>query len=413
VPYLSATRHLSSVSVRSLKNGTAFPLILTAFLAIAVLYAPQPLLPYFAETYGITESRAALIVAVVLVPLSMAPLSFGALLQRFPSATVLPASMGALGLFVVIQAAELSFALLIGVRLLQGLAVAAILTAIMTHIAAVARGHAMSRLMAWYVAATILGGFLGRLGAGVVTTYASWPLFSLGLGGAILLSVVPLARLERAESATPDGARGERARFRDVLRVPRYLRTYALIFCLFFVFSALMNFLPFRLQAVQAGASEVLTGLLYVGYVAGIAATLKGPDLARWIGGAGRTALAGTVIGLCALGVAGIAATWALFAAVVLMCIAMFMTHGIAAGWINQAGGSRGSLINGLYVAVYYAGGVLGAYVPGIVYERAGWTAFLALLGVLSCAAVGAASRWWWAERTMALAEAGAASDPT
>ena len=394
-------------------KGTAYPLILTAFLAIAVLYAPQPLLPRFAATYGISESRAALVVAVVLVPLSIAPLSFGALLQRLPSATVLQTSTGVLAGLVVVQAAELSFSVLIAVRLLQGVAVAAILTAIMTHIAAVAHGHAMARLMAWYVAATILGGFLGRLGAGVVATYASWTLFSLVLGGAIVLSVFPLMRLKRSPSTPSDLRQVERARFRDVLRVPRYLRTYALIFCLFFVFSALMNFLPFRLQTVQSGASELLTGLLYVGYTAGMVASLKGPALARRIGGAGRTALAGTLIGLGALGVAGVAATWALFAAVVLMCIAMFLTHGIAAGWINRAGGSRGSLINGLYVAVYYAGGVLGAYVPGIVYEHAGWTAFLALLGALGCAAVGAAGRWWWAERQAPSALSGAAVDPT
>ena len=224
-----------------MKNGTAFPLVLTAFLAIAVLYAPQPLLPQFAKAYGITESRAALVVAVVLLPLSVAPLSFGALLQRLPPATVLPASMGALGLFVLAQAVELSFAQLIMVRLLQGIAVAAILTATMTHIASVAHGHAMSRLMAWYVAATILGGFLGRLGAGVVTSYASWSVFSLGLGGAILLGVGPLMQLQRSDPDPQESAQSERARFRDVLRVPRYLRTYGLIFCLFFAFSALLK----------------------------------------------------------------------------------------------------------------------------------------------------------------------------
>jgi YNFM family putative membrane transporter len=382
-----------------LKNGTAFPLVLTAFLAIAVLYAPQPLLPYFAQQYGITETRAALVVAVVLAPLSIAPLSFGALLQRLPSALVLRGSMVTLGLLVALQAVEPSFGVLVALRVLEGVAVAAILTAIMTYIAAFATGHAMSRLMAWYVAATILGGFLGRLLAGLTAAYASWPMFSLGLAGAILLSVIPLARLEQRAPVRTDEASSKRARFRDVLRVPRYVRTYVLIFSLFFSFSAFMNFLPFRLHEVRPGASELLTGLVYVGYVAGIVVSLKAPALARWAGSEGRLALAGTTIGLGALIVADVAATWALFVAVVLMCVAMFMTHGIAAGWINRASGSRSSLINGLYVAVYYAGGVLGAYVPGFVYERAGWTAFLLVLGGLTLAALGAAGRWWWDER--------------
>jgi len=385
-----------------LRKGTAFPLVLAAFLAIAVLYAPQPLLPRFAQTYGITETRAALIVAVVLLPLSVAPLSFGALLQRLPSARVLQGSMIVLAALVAAQATDPSFAALIGIRLGQGIAVAAVLTAIMTHIATFAQGGTMPRIMAWYVAATILGGFLGRVLAGVAVAYASWPVFSIALSGAIVGGSLTLFRLEHEPpaQARPDDA--ERARFRDVLRVPRYLRLYALIFCLYFSFSAFMNFLPFRLQAVQPGASELLTGLLYVGYVAGIGASLRAPALAHWMGGEAQAAWIGTAIGVGALLTAAAAATWVLFASVVLMCIAMFMTHSIAAGWINRAGGSRGSLINGLYVAVYYAGGVLGAYVPGFAYERAGWGAFLLVLGIMLVGAQAAAIRWWWAERAAA-----------
>jgi YNFM family putative membrane transporter len=108
--------------------------------------------------------------------------------------------------------------------------------------------------------------------------------------------------------------------------------------------------------------------------------------------------------------VARIGATEALFGAVVLMCIAMFMTHSIAAGWINRAGGSRGSLINGLYVAVYYAGGVLGAYVPGFAYERFGWGAFLLVLATMLVGAQVAAIRWWRAER--AASSEGGAEEP-
>jgi YNFM family putative membrane transporter len=382
-----------------LKKGTAFPLILAAFLAIAVLYAPQPLLPRFARMYDITETRAALIVAVVLFPLSVAPLSFGALLQRLPSADVLRGSMGVLAILVAAQAFAPSFMIFVGLRLLQGVAVAAILTALMTYIATFAEGGTMPRIMAWYVAATILGGFMGRMLAGLTVAYASWVFFSLALSAAIALGGVALSRLERHPPSDAQATSDSDARFRDVLQVPRYVRTYALIFCLYFGFSAFMNFLPFRLQVVHPGASELLTGLLYGGYVVGIGVSIKAPALARWIGGEAKAAWWGTAVGLSALLVARIEATEALFGAVVLMCIAMFMTHSIAAGWINRAGGSRGSLINGLYVAVYYAGGVLGAYVPGFAYERSGWGAFLLVLATMLVGAQIAAIRWWWTER--------------
>lgn len=392
--YVAAVPFASTLGPTALKPSTAFPLLLAAFLSIAVLYAPQPLLPYFAAVYDITEPRAALVVAVVLVPLSMAPLSFGALLQRFAPEQVLRASLALLALLVAGQGLTPAFGLLIGLRLLQGVAVAAILTALMTYIATMARAGTMTRIMAGYVAATILGGLLGRVLAGVVATYASWNVFSLVLSAALMLGAGLLSRLD---PAPPQHAKepARRARFRDILQGPRYVRTYTLIFCLYFGFSAFMNFLPFRLQDIQPGASGVMTGLLYSGYVAGIAVSIKAPALADWLGGEAVAAVLGTATGLGGLIVAGIGAPWALFGAVVLMCMAMFLTHSIAAGWINRAGGARGSLINGLYVAVYYAGGVLGAYVPGFVYERAGWIPFLGVLGLLMAGALAAALRWW------------------
>lgn len=378
------------------------PLVLTAFLAIAVVYAPQPLLPRFAQAYGITETRAALLVAVTLIPLSLAPLSFGALLRRLSPADVLRGSVLALAALTAAQALDLSFASFVGLRVLQGGAVAAILTALMTYIATFAHRGIMPRIMAWHVAATILGGLLGRVGAGLAAAYASWRLFAVGLGGALALATLLLARLERRTETARSADQDTSGTFWKVLRTPQYLRTYVLIFCFFFSFSALMNFLPFRLQAIRPGTSDMLTGLLYGGYVAGIVASLRAPAFAQWAGGAAHATLAGLAIGIGALVLARVAAAWALFGAVMLMCIALFMSHSIAAGWINRKGGSRGSFINGLYVAAYYAGGVLGAYVPGFVYERAGWGAFLLVLGTVLGGALVAALFWWRASRPAA-----------
>jgi YNFM family putative membrane transporter len=73
-----------------------------------------------------------------------------------------------------------------------------------------------------------------------------------------------------------------------------------------------------------------------------------------------------------------------LFAAMFLFCGAMFLVHTTASGLVNQMAGShhRG-LTNGLYVSFYYAGGSIGSFVPGIIYQQFGWSAFLLLLAVI------------------------------
>jgi predicted MFS family arabinose efflux permease len=49
----------------------------------------------------------------------------------------------------------------------------------------------------------------------------------------------------------------------------------------------------------------------------------------------------------------------------------------------------RKGIVNGLYIAFYYAGGVIGSFFPGYVYRSYGWTFFiLTLIAVALCALV-------------------------
>lgn len=76
-------------------------LLIAQFCAILVfyaLYAPQPLLPVLAETFAVSESRAALLITVSLLPLALAPVAYGFLLQRLSARRVL---IGATWLFAL------------------------------------------------------------------------------------------------------------------------------------------------------------------------------------------------------------------------------------------------------------------------------------------------------------------------
>nr|NIQ95663.1 MFS transporter [Desulfuromonadales bacterium]NIR33249.1 MFS transporter [Desulfuromonadales bacterium]NIS41849.1 MFS transporter [Desulfuromonadales bacterium] len=40
-------------------------------------------------------------------------------------------------------------------------------------------------------------------------------------------------------------------------------------------------------------------------------------------------------------------------------------------------------LVNGLYVASYYAGGMVGSYLPGFAYQHFGWAGLVVVLEAL------------------------------
>src|SRR5690606_25994967 len=140
----------------------------------------------------------------------------------------------------VLAASELLFALadsftaLLGLRLVQGLLLPAIFTSLMMYVALAAAPHQRAREMAHYVAASILGGYLGRLLAGLGAAYVDWRAVFYLLAAGLLLAAWPLGRLAAPVAATP----AEGPRLRGALRVLRaggYLRVYVVVFALFFV----------------------------------------------------------------------------------------------------------------------------------------------------------------------------------
>jgi YNFM family putative membrane transporter len=66
-----------------------------------------------------------------------------------------------------------------------------------------------------------------------------------------------------------------------------------------------------------------------------------------------------------------------LFANMFLLCAGMFLVHGLLPGYINELEPARRGIVNGLYVAAYYAGGSVGSFLPGLLLAAAGWDAFI------------------------------------
>ncbi|MFO7984216.1 MAG: MFS transporter [Desulfuromonadales bacterium] len=266
-------------------------------------------------------------------------------------------------------------------RLLQGLLLPAIFTALMTYVSARSSGDKVQRAMAIYVASTILGGFLGRATSGAIAAWAGWRFSFLILGVTLLAIGALLGRLP--ETGGRQALRPGLDQVRRVLRQPGYLHIYFLIFCMFFVFAAVMNFLPFRLTELSSKADDMRIGLMYSGYVMGIVTSLAAVRICRKIGSEKRALLAGTaVFGIALFGLNTPSIPW-LFADMFLFCGAMFLVHATSSGLLNRRAEANRGLVNGLYVASYYSGGMIGSYLPGFAYQHFGWTGLIVLLEML------------------------------
>ena len=93
--------------------------VLTTVLTISALYAPQPLLPVLQAAFGVSREAAAALTTVTFVPLALAPLAYGLLLERVPAARVLQVAVLALAASEFAFAAADDFAVLLVLRVVQ------------------------------------------------------------------------------------------------------------------------------------------------------------------------------------------------------------------------------------------------------------------------------------------------------
>ncbi len=365
------------------KYSEILPIIFNTILVLSALYAPQPLLPVLSHEFSISREAAAALTTITFIPLALAPLFYGYLLETISPVRMLKVAVPLLAFTEIFFATSTSFSSLMMIRLVQGLLVPAILTALMTYLSERSTSGTIQRSMAIYIAATILGGFVGRATSGLIANLFGWRFSFLILAVSLFIGFLTLFRLPEATKFKM--TRPEPRAILKVLRHPGFLPIYLCVFCLFLVFAAVMNFLPFRLTELSNQADELRIGLMYSGYMMGIVTSLGAPRIVRWV----KSEITTIRIGLIALAltVAGLAGTqiWVLFGMIFLFCAAMFLVHSTASGLVNQmAGDEHRGLTNGLYVSFYYAGGSVGSFAPGIIYRDYGWNGFLFFL-ILIC----------------------------
>ncbi len=347
-----------------------------------VLYAVQPLLALFSEQYNVSPATAGSLMTLTMLPLAIAPLLYGVLLNRRNLYKVLQWIMVLLALSNALIPFTEQFWQLQTLRLIQGIALPAALTAMTASIALRYKDTDISSKMSGYIGSTIAGGFLGRALAAAFSEYINWQSF-FWLNSALLIF---LALLIRAKKSPIRQAHSPLRGNIKALANTRIMSLYAAVFCMFFCFAALLNYLPFILRSTYAMTSTKNIGLVYSGYLLGALATLLTPYLHKRC-----NSLFGFLSVMFLFYTVTIAMMyWQQFelflVAFTCFCASMFIIHATAAPLVNKLSTASASLTNGVYVSFYYSGGALGSFLPGLLYQAYGERVFLTCLAFVCLA---------------------------
>ncbi|MEM7209344.1 MAG: MFS transporter [Pseudomonadota bacterium] len=352
----------------------------TTFFTFCTLYLPQPLLPLLSAEFNTTADTAALLVSVPMLILGIAPLAFGFPLSTVPSQRLLIAAVPILAITNLCAFWMQQFDLVLLLRAAHGVLLSVIFTALMSYIASISLASHVRQNMALYIATTILGGFCGRAFSGLVATWWDWRLSFVCLGAALLMNTLLLLFIGRSDAPSHHSASisDYKAIFENGVQRSALL-TIFLFFC---TFSALLNTLPFRMVNLVPGISEFSISIVYSGYLVGILIAVYSTRLVARLDGISRTialVFAAYIVSLCLFWIPN-PTPFLLFMLVASGCF--FLLHAILSGSVNAHASGQGGIVNSLYIASYYAGGSLGAWLAPLIFRHFGWDVMISALCV-------------------------------
>ena len=363
-----------------MKKKDLFIVIYCIIIILSVMYATQPIQPLLAKQFNVSIIKASQFTAVIMLFLAISPIIYGYILEKINVKKMLINSSIILFITNIFLGLATSYELFLFFRVIEALVVPAILTSLMSILANIDKENIKFN-MSIYVASTVFGGLVGRIFSGFIATNLSYEFVFYSLSLAILVSIYFISKLSYEGEATIS-----KPKITDVLEIlkdKRFLIIYFLMFCVFFVFSGVLNILPFRVKEISSNVSEFQISLLYLGYGMGILISLNSSKIVKYFKNELNTILFGLIFFLFITIFLIQENIIFIFILIFLFCVGMFTVHTVSTGLANSMKESQKSLTSGMYLSFYYLGGALGSFLPSIIYEKFGWNVVIYMFCII------------------------------
>ena len=354
-----------------------------------LLYDTQALLPELRTQYGVTPAQATLTMSLATAGLAAALLVAGPASEVLGRTRLILAAVWSASLLALLCPLAPSWNALLGLRLLEGIALAGLPAVATAYLREELHPSAQARAAGLYIGGTAIGGMVGRLLTAPVADAHGW---RWGMAAAALVALacavavtvaLPRSRHFRRRGAGPrELADMSRAALAD----PALRMLYLLGACAVGALVAVFNALGFRLTTGPHHLGIGAVSLVYLVYVLGTLSSVVSGRLADRFG---RRAILPSG---CALAIAGVLLTLLPWLPVIVVGLAgltagFFVVHGLASGWVAARAhlvGASASQAAAFYLCAYYAGSSVFGSLGSSAWVAAGWSGVSTLaLGLL------------------------------
>ena len=362
-------------------DARKFAVATAGFCAFLNLYSPQALLPALAREFGIGAATISTIMTASTLAIALTAPFTGAIADVLGRKRVITAAMLAVVLPMAGAALAQDVQSLIAWRFVQGLLLPPIFAVTIAYIGDEWPAPEVAGVAGIYIAGSSIGGFGGRFVPGVLADLVGWRgaflvLAALSLAGAI---VVALLLPREKHFVRSEGLATSARQMLRHLKNPQLLATFAIGFGVLFNFIAVFTYVSFHLAGPPYFFSSTLLGAIFVCYLVG---TVVSPMTGWAIAELGRRRLLLVIMAVWVLGVLlTLAPPVAIIVLGLTLCAACGMlVQTISTGYVAAIAKEGRSSAVGLYVTAFYVGGSMGAFLPGLAWERGGWPACVAMV---------------------------------
>lgn len=352
-----------------------FSLALGSFLVFCNLYLFQPMLPYMADHFAVTETQVNWIFAASTLALSVSLVPWAVASESIGRRNVMLLGLFAMPFIGLAMLISDSIIVLVILRALMGVALAAFASVAVAYMVEELSAKAFSQAIGGYIAANSLGGITGRIAGGTLTDALGWHHAVIYMAIFTLLAAIIVALiLPKQSNFTPQ---------RGMLRyhnraVIKHLQNRTIWIAMliggvnFALFVNLYSVMGFRLVADPHNLPIGLASLIFLCYLAG---TLSSKLTSVWsrkhqsVSGM----VTGCVISLLGMLIAYVDSLAFMMMGLLLISFGAFFTHTLAYAWVSQKATHAKATATALYLVHYYVGGSIGGFFLIYCWQHGGW----------------------------------------
>lgn len=364
---------------------TALALAAAGFSTFAVLYAVQPLLPIYADDFGVSPAASSLALSLPCGLLAVALLVVSPLSEIWGRKPVMLASLVASALLTVVAALVPGWYGFLALRALTGLTASGLPAVAMAYLAEEMDAKAIGLSMGLLVGGNALGGMSGRLISGVMADFVSWRAGLAVIGGLALAAALafwrwlpPSRRFVPRRLAWAEVPGSFTHHFRDA-GLPWL---FAEAFLLMGGFVCIYNYIGFRLLEPPYALSQAVIGLIFSVYLAGMVSSPVTGELASRFGRR-RVLWVATAVGLTGIVMTLSDHLLLILAGIVVTTVGFFGAHAVASSWVGRRALRDRAQASAIYLGLYYLGSSVLGTAGGWFFAHSGWNGVVLFVGGL------------------------------